>query len=224
MSKYQIKIEEPCHENWNTMTPNAQGKFCGSCAKDVVDFTAMSDKEVISYFENYKGSLCGRFNANQLERKDEGYYALSDFTKKFVRAFAMVFLMFTAFESAAQPSAKPIRIGAAVCVKTTVFSKGIVYGVDGAGISNATISLFQNGIRIKSTVTNRTGEYNIKIEEGRYELRITKQGFETVLSDIKVTNLGTFGDFELKPLRKLEVVPPPVMGMIKVMGRPSIKR
>ncbi len=54
-------IPNPCHENWDKMTPDEQGRFCSVCSKTVVDFTRMSDNEVLNYFSNYKnGSICGR--------------------------------------------------------------------------------------------------------------------------------------------------------------------
>jgi hypothetical protein len=42
MQKLQISIPEPCHENWHTMTPTQQGRFCNACAKEVVDFSMMN--------------------------------------------------------------------------------------------------------------------------------------------------------------------------------------
>jgi hypothetical protein len=71
MSKsVQIHIPQPCHENWQHMTPKEQGRFCGSCQKTVVDFSSMSDKELLNYFTKAGGqSTCGRFANDQLNRK-----------------------------------------------------------------------------------------------------------------------------------------------------------
>jgi hypothetical protein len=66
--KLYLSISEPCHEDWNKMTAVEQGRFCSSCQKNVVDFTNKSDKEIISFFNNYNGSTCGRFNDEQLDR------------------------------------------------------------------------------------------------------------------------------------------------------------
>lgn len=64
----KITIPKPCHENWNEMTPNEQGRHCHSCAKTVVDFTNMTDEEVKHFFINKKEEkLCGRFNSTQLQ-------------------------------------------------------------------------------------------------------------------------------------------------------------
>ena len=51
------------------MTPENQGRFCMSCQKTVVDFTAMTDYELIQYFKNVKGNTCGRFTEDQLHTK-----------------------------------------------------------------------------------------------------------------------------------------------------------
>ena len=64
----QIHIPTPCHENWDAMTPENKGKFCGSCAKTVVDFSVMTDNEVLNYLKKNAGSTCGHFTTDQLER------------------------------------------------------------------------------------------------------------------------------------------------------------
>jgi hypothetical protein len=68
MPKYlQFQIPKPCHEDWNQMTPEAQGRFCNSCQKMVTDFTQMSDAQLIAFFKKPKQSTCGRFTQEQLE-------------------------------------------------------------------------------------------------------------------------------------------------------------
>lgn len=78
--KIQLSIPEPCHENWDKMTPVEKGKFCGSCQKQVVDFSRMSDREIAQFFKTRPlslskgsgskgGSVCGRFMTSQLERE-----------------------------------------------------------------------------------------------------------------------------------------------------------
>jgi len=67
--KFQLQIPEPCHENWDKMTPGDKGRFCDSCQKTVHDFTGMSDAQLIAFFKKPStGSVCGRFYNDQLER------------------------------------------------------------------------------------------------------------------------------------------------------------
>jgi hypothetical protein len=67
-AKYKIAIPKPCHEDWNKMTVTESGRFCGSCAKNVVDFTNMNPTEIQSYFiANQEKNICGRFKNQQLD-------------------------------------------------------------------------------------------------------------------------------------------------------------
>jgi hypothetical protein len=65
---HKITVPEPCHENWDKMTPKDNGRFCLSCTKTVVDFTTMLPEEVQHYFiQNQDKSICGRFKKSQLD-------------------------------------------------------------------------------------------------------------------------------------------------------------
>src|ERR1700755_171637 len=67
--KIQLNIPTPCHEDWEKMTPVEKGKFCGSCQKEVVDFTNMNDAQLVAFFKKpTTGSVCGRFMTDQLDR------------------------------------------------------------------------------------------------------------------------------------------------------------
>lgn len=63
-----LKIDKPCSEDWNGMAPVAGGRFCNSCAKNVVDFTGMTDSEVAKYLLNSNGNICGRVKTTQMHR------------------------------------------------------------------------------------------------------------------------------------------------------------
>ncbi|MFN5216561.1 MAG: hypothetical protein ACK5EQ_06780 [Bacteroidota bacterium] len=72
MKKMHISVENPCHEDWQKMTPETQGRFCGACEKTVVDFSEMSDAEILLYFSKPKTEkVCGRFRPEQLSPSGE---------------------------------------------------------------------------------------------------------------------------------------------------------
>ena len=47
-----VYIPNPCHENWNNMVAAEKGKFCNACAKQVIDFSMMSDTQILNYFKD----------------------------------------------------------------------------------------------------------------------------------------------------------------------------
>lgn len=65
---YTIDIPKPCHENWNTMTPDDKGRFCAQCSKTVVDFTRMSDHQIVQLLEKSDSNICGHVTTDQLNR------------------------------------------------------------------------------------------------------------------------------------------------------------
>ncbi|MEO6720383.1 MAG: carboxypeptidase-like regulatory domain-containing protein [Ferruginibacter sp.] len=72
MKKIQLSIPDPCHQSWDHMTPTQQGRFCNACAKEVIDFSQMSDTDVLNYFSIVnKDKVCGRAYPDQLNRNIE---------------------------------------------------------------------------------------------------------------------------------------------------------
>lgn len=63
-----LKIKSPCQENWNKMSNNGDGRFCGSCKQTVVDFSVMTDAQIINYLSTANANTCGRFAADQVSR------------------------------------------------------------------------------------------------------------------------------------------------------------
>ncbi len=93
-----ITIPKPCNENWHAMTPTEQGRFCTQCSEVVTDFSNMSNKEILSHLKTKKGNVCGRLTLSQLKTTP----TLNDKLKKFLYAFATVFLAFLPIKSFSQ--------------------------------------------------------------------------------------------------------------------------
>src|SRR5690242_17957207 len=64
----QVQIPTPCHESWQAMTPNEKGRHCMSCQKTVIDFTNMSDRQILEYITKASSNVCGRFSNEQLNK------------------------------------------------------------------------------------------------------------------------------------------------------------
>ena len=71
-NQFNLEINTPCSENFNQFTPTKNGGFCGSCEKEVIDFSKMDTEEIMSYFKNKSNQdTCGKFNTNQLKTYTE---------------------------------------------------------------------------------------------------------------------------------------------------------
>ena len=62
-----LTVQKPCAEKFQNFQPTANGGFCQACQKEVIDFTQMTDAEVLQYFKNHSGKTCGRFQQSQLK-------------------------------------------------------------------------------------------------------------------------------------------------------------
>lgn len=67
MRNYTIKFTYQCDNKWDEMIPQDNGRHCGSCNKVVVDFTQMSDRDIIQYLMK-NTHTCGLFKKSQVNR------------------------------------------------------------------------------------------------------------------------------------------------------------
>lgn len=62
-----ITIPKPCHEDWNQMTAQEQGRLCAKCCKVVVDFTQKTTEQIVDILQSRSSEkVCGRFRAAQV--------------------------------------------------------------------------------------------------------------------------------------------------------------
>lgn len=65
---FEISVQQPCSQDWQSMQPIERGRHCLSCQKSVVDFTTMTDQEVYLHLAQASGKVCGRFRPTQLKQ------------------------------------------------------------------------------------------------------------------------------------------------------------
>ncbi len=109
-----VHIPTPCHEDWQQMTPVDKGRFCESCAKQVVDFSLMTDQEILNHLSKASGKLCGRFANDQLQRPLQ---PLKEEKKKFWWIAAMMPLLML-FEKAGAQKNNVTQGAPAITIKT----------------------------------------------------------------------------------------------------------
>lgn len=171
MNPSKIPLIKPCHENWNSMTPNEKGRHCKSCNKTVVDFSKKSPETIQQYINSSTGEVCGKFRPDQVVMTQPYKSSFQWFRNKWM-AFAAVFaLMFPWKKSAAM---KPMLNGIndfALNAKQSLKAKptivhGQIRSVDAKkGLSQIEIKVFSGGKEIAYTTSFANGNYFIDIPE-----------------------------------------------------------
>ena len=78
-----LSVESPCNQDYNKFKPTKQGGFCLSCSKEVLDFSEMSNHQILETLKKSKNT-CGRFREDQL-----GYIG-SEYDKSSNRSFSYI--------------------------------------------------------------------------------------------------------------------------------------
>ncbi|MCL9804329.1 carboxypeptidase-like regulatory domain-containing protein [Flavobacterium amniphilum] len=191
MKKLQLYIPEPCHENWQQMTPAEKGRFCGACQKNVHDFTKSTDREIINAYEKDK-NLCGRFLNTQLDRdliipkERKSVWLASVF-------FGFIFLISSKTIAQGKPRIESTKIKNDNTRSTVTKSenrtlKKLVTGTvnDNIGpLPGAVISV--KGTNLK-TETSFDGKYSIMVKEGDALIFFFK-GMNDVTKIISTSNI-----------------------------------
>ena len=67
MASLSISILQPCAQPWAAMRPTADGRHCGACQIEVVDFTRLSEAQILAYLARRGGRpVCVLANASQV--------------------------------------------------------------------------------------------------------------------------------------------------------------
>lgn len=176
----QISIPNPCHEDWDKMTPKEQGRFCSSCQKCVVDFTGFSDGQLYKFLAERRGQkICGRFNRTQLNRQISIPHQPHSALYKWMIAagLALVFTVTPDFKSFAQvPQVSEQVPRTFEKIRGVSSIEGIVLGEDNKPIRGASIKLYQ-AKEFDNALSDIDGLYFIRmVPYGKYDI-VEKEGY-----------------------------------------------
>ncbi len=82
---FHISIDKPCNEKFEDFEPTKEGGFCSSCKKDVIDFSKMTNDQIIAKLRG-SSNACGRFQESQLGDLGSVYDTQSNFTFSYIAA------------------------------------------------------------------------------------------------------------------------------------------
>lgn len=207
-----IKVVEPCHENWNEMSPVEQGRHCASCNKIVTDFSKMSDRQLIKHLKSGARG-CGRFRDDQLNRALSSPEPKSSWNWKWLAAASLSTLItLPSFATYAhRKSVKPIQISQPALPEVDSshpefleFSGVIVDDSTGLGIDSAEIRVIANG---QAFFTNADGSFYFKIKTVDFRengfVSINKPGYAILDYDLEMLQIQP----RIELVKTEEVVP-----------------
>lgn len=186
MKKIQLSIPEPCHENWDNMDTTEQGRYCNACAKEVIDFSDMSDSEVLNYFlKNKKAEkVCGRAYPDQLGRDITALPKKRKYWQWYYMLSAFLFLMKPA-KTKAQGAFMVVADSSAPVFKIPLdgvneqnkeqFIKAIIKDEEGNPVPYASVKIIGSD---RGTSADEYGRFTLVKEEGM-KLEISALGYET---------------------------------------------
>jgi Secretion system C-terminal sorting domain len=205
-------IAEPCHEDWNRMTPETQGRFCAACNKCVVDFTTKSNAEIQQIFVEKNGNVCGRMMMSQLapeKPKARTTFRFFPNTLNGLQKFAVAVLTAFSFlfSSPVQAQSNLPKMGAVAYVHHDGKVEGKVKWNRGSDAAGALVQLYKDEILIAQTTTDDFGHYEFpQLAAGNY-----------IISAMTKTSTIDDRSFELKTSEKMKVdltIDRPLLGFV----------
>jgi hypothetical protein len=190
-AKLQVTIPTPCHEDWNKMTPAEKGRFCGSCQKVVMDFTSMSDAQIIAYFKRPAENTCGRFYNDQLYRDMVPAKKRLPWIKYFFQIAVPALL----FSSRAASQGKPVKGETVSIIRTlegrvgkvalsderpqakdpeSYHVRGRVTDAKGEGVPFATVAVNNTSNAVQADVH---GKFIIEVKDPNGKLLVSAAGY-----------------------------------------------
>ncbi len=201
MATPSFSIPQPCAQPWVAMSPTAAGRHCAACATEVVDFTRLSEAEILAFLARQGGRpVCANAFAAQLAPP-----APATRWRRWLLAGLTLLGWHPVASCASKPPQEP-PVAAAAAPEATgpdaeaagqqILIKGQVF--DGAGTTPASqINIYINGTTF-GTTTDAEGYFTLTLARGwapiaggKVELKFVGNPFnfkeKTVLLDLHAT-------------------------------------
>lgn len=197
----KLTVPEPCSEDYFKMSSTERGKFCSSCKKEVIDFTLLSEYQILEVFRNNNSKLCGRFNPDQLEKDCKPVASGGKKSTWIAAVFSTLMVLSSSTSKGAitnhalpkiqlDHSAERVIDGRTPAQMDSVkLVKGRIVDNKGEGLPGASIQL--KGTSIKAVAATDGGfEINIPVNTrlSEAELQVNFIGFITLFKNLKGYN------------------------------------
>jgi hypothetical protein len=176
-----VSIPTPCGEQWNSFTPTTTGGFCGSCQKNVIDFTNATEDEIMAFISRKPAHVCGRFRSDQLKTYSYQPLAVRPGLVLLKAGVASMFLLLSK-PSFAEAGKEPlgITLGMNENQSGVLDSLREIHGVvrDSSQQVLSGVSIYIAGTAV-GTSTDQHGRYSLLIPSTGTTLTYSYIGFKT---------------------------------------------
>lgn len=191
-----IDIPVPCiqHQDWEQMRKEEGGRFCNQCHKTVIDFTNLTNQEIIDIVSG-SSKICGRFDSWQLASVNntlnkDAVAATPNIWKRIAVAATVIWsLSFLKAEAQSKPAtiiqqpvikddSKPVNTPADTVTYRTISGK-LIGSIDSLPVIGAVIRIDNIG-----TASNLKGEFKIKVPVTAKSITISLIGYLTKIVQI----------------------------------------
>ncbi|KMQ61764.1 hypothetical protein ACM40_05380 [Chryseobacterium sp. BLS98] len=210
----KITIPQPCHENWEIMTPEEKGRFCSVCSKTVRDFTVASDEEIINVFSRSSEDICGNFYESQLNRNLQ-YSSLNSVLVKFAVGFILTtsgFVAVNAQQNVAHDTLKAEQLEVVLyAVKPKQKQQQIVAGAPVVVQQNLLANAKENKSeemfpKLQGVVTNPMPAYNQPIRIGGANSSLREDQKPLVVMNGKIISLKDLQEADPNAIKTMRIL------------------
>lgn len=191
-----ITIPKPCHQNWQQMTPAEYGRHCDHCCKTVVDFTAMTNAQVIDYLSS-SAKVCGRFSQNQVESINKQLVVNELSARNRWKWTAIAFSLLStisAIKASAQSKPVPVEQGQAdkkdkpdnvilgkVIPNHFKTVSGCISDENNMPLPGATVKAYNSSV---GTLTDANGNFKLQVPVNTLQITVSSIGYRTQQVDL----------------------------------------
>lgn len=206
MNPKKLKLDKPCAKKWSDMSSNEKGAYCGSCSKNIVDFTQLSPLEISEKMKQSKENLCARISSGQLNNPlpESQNHAKINFPYSKVAAGIMIVGSLNTGANAEtkegplcwetiqipvnfqiESNASEIKQNEKSPIEEFVILKGKIVIKGGEVLENAKISYFSVN-HFVSSFSDEDGEFNLKIpKEWVGDKNVIRISFDEIVQKTK---------------------------------------
>jgi hypothetical protein len=186
-----LRIENPCHENWDQMTPMEKGRFCDACQKKVHDFTNSSNDQLIELYKQNNGQICGRVNSTLLTEQFVAHQQNKQYLQ-FLKTFCLATIisfgasLFTVKSAVASNLNKLKNEYLTIQDSSSVVQlKGVIRDKENKELLPfCNVKVMIGDSVINGTSTDMDGTFSLKIDSKRFpvfDLKVQYVGYKNLL-------------------------------------------